>query len=115
MVAREHGHGDWGGRDRGGIVGLGARVHLFIPPAEREAFMALFRDVLGCEVLELDFGLEHPVLLVRLEDGSAFSVEATDLAPQPMSVRAVDDGTAPRGAWIEFRTRELDRQQRSCP
>jgi hypothetical protein len=98
------------------IVGLGARVHLFVRPDAREAFTSLFRDVLGCTVVERDFGLEHPILLVPFEDGSAFSVEFTDLAPgQPVSEQPAhaDDERAFRGAWIEFRTRELERQQAS--
>lgn len=90
------------------LVGLGARVHLFVPPAERVAFTALFRDVLGCEVLERQFGLEQPVLLVRFADGSAFSVEFSDLAPS-IEARGIDDEHAFRGAWIEFRTREVGR------
>ncbi len=93
------------------IVGLGARVHLFVRPEQRAAFTALFRDVLECEVLERDFGLEHPILVVRFEDGSAFSVEFTRLAPEADMAGAIDDARAFRGAWIEFRTRELDRLQ----
>lgn len=84
------------------IAGLGARVHLFVLPADRERFTALFRDTLQCDVRELDFGMAHPVLLVRFPDGSAFSVEFSDLAPQPSE--RLDDAHALRGAWIEFRT-----------
>ncbi|HJP89795.1 MAG TPA: hypothetical protein VJ850_12240, partial [Candidatus Limnocylindrales bacterium] len=61
-----------------GLASLGARVHLFVKPEAREAFTSLFRDVLGCRVVERDFGLEHPILLVPFDDGSAFSVEFTD-------------------------------------
>jgi hypothetical protein len=39
------------------IEGLGARVHLFVRPAFRERFIALFRDALQCDVRELDFGM----------------------------------------------------------
>jgi len=88
------------------ITGLGARVHLFVQPEFRNAFAALFRDVLGCEVVELDFGLEFPILLVSFEDGSRFSVEFSDLAPLNPG-EAVDDASAFRGAWIEFRTNDL--------
>ena len=87
-----------------GIKGLGARVHLFVRPAEREAFATLFRDVLGCDVVERDFGLDHPILLLSFEDGSAFSVEFTDHAPAGPARDAVDDEHAFRGAWLEFRT-----------
>lgn len=95
----------------GGIVGLGARVHLFVHPTMREAFTALFRDVLGCSVFELGFGLEYPILLIRFDDGSACSAEFSDLAPTPDRSRVIDDARAFRGAWIEFRTRELERLQ----
>jgi hypothetical protein len=88
------------------LVGLGARVHLFVHPDQRAAFAALFRDVLGCEVLERDFGLEYPILLVPFGDGSAFSVEFTTLVPPTPDAAAVDDDHADRGAWIEFRTPE---------
>ena len=93
------------------IIGLGARVHLFVRPEHRAAFIGLFRDVLGCAILERDFGLEQPILLVRFEDGSAFSVEFTGLAPAADDAGPIDDGRAFRGAWIEFRTRERDRLQ----
>jgi hypothetical protein len=94
-----------------GIVALGARVHLFVRPAQHDAFITLFRDVLGCRVSELDFGLEHPILLVPFSDGSAFSVEFTELAPADSASGAIDDEHAFRGAWIEFRTAELERLQ----
>jgi hypothetical protein len=94
-----------------GIAGLGARVHLFVQPAAHDAFAALFGDVLGCAIKELDFGLAHPILLVRFPDGSSFSVEFTDLAPAdaPAPGDTIDDEHAAHGAWIEFRTAELDR------
>src|SRR5690349_47365 len=63
------------------IVGLGARVHLFVQPDARQRFRWLFEEVLGCSVAERDFGLEHPIMLVRFANGSAFSVEFTELAP----------------------------------
>lgn len=91
----------------GHIVGLGARVHLFVQPSARDRFTALFRDVLGCEVLERDFGLEHPILLVPFPDGSAFSVEFTSLAPGGVPGDTIADHQALRGAWIEFRTSDL--------
>jgi len=91
-----------------GIVGLGARVHLFVQPGARQAFLTLFRDVLGCDVAELDFGLAHPILLVRFPDGSAFSVEFSDLAPADPPGHVLDDEHAFRGAWIEFRTTDVD-------
>jgi hypothetical protein len=92
-----------------GILALGARVHLFVRPSQHDAFIVLFRDVLGCRVSELDFGLEHPILLVPFDDGSAFSVEFSELAPTDAADGAIDDEHAFRGAWIEFRTAELDR------
>jgi len=88
------------------IVALGARVHIYVQPAAREAFTTLFGDVLGCDVVELDFGLAQPILLVRFEDGSAFSVEFTELAPA--ATDGIDDEHAFRGAWIEFRTLDLE-------
>ena len=89
------------------IVGLGARVHLFVQPDARQRFRSLFEDVLGCSVVERDFGLEHPIMLVRLADGSAFSVEFTELAPADVRPSELDDERAFRGAWIEFRTRNV--------
>lgn len=89
------------------ITALGARVHLFVRPERREAFTALFRDVLGCDTVERDFGLPYPILLVSFPDGSAFSVEFSDLAPGDRGGDAIDDETAFRGAWIEFRTTDL--------
>ncbi len=91
------------------IVGLGARVHLFVRPEHREAFTALFRDTLGCETAEREFGLQYPILLVSFEDGSRFSVEFSHLAPPDPP--ALDDTTAFRGAWIEFRTTDLQGYQ----
>ena len=88
------------------LVGLGARVHLFVQPAAREAFVALFRDTLECDLIERDFGLEHPLVLVSFEDGSAFSVEFTELAPVP-AAGTLTDADAFRGPWIEFRTRDV--------
>ncbi|HEY1867718.1 MAG TPA: hypothetical protein VGG70_05430 [Candidatus Cybelea sp.] len=88
------------------IEALGARVHLFVRLAYREPFTALFRDTLQCEVRELDFGMSEPILLVRFPDGSAFSVEFSDLAPEPSA--SIDDERAFRGAWIEFRARDVD-------
>lgn len=95
----------------GGIAGLGARVHIFVQPEAREAFTSLFRDVLGCDVSGLDFGLEHPILLVRFSDGSGFSVEFTELAPVEFGGDALDDEHAFRGGWIEFRTANVARHQ----
>lgn len=89
------------------VTALGARVHLFVRPEVRDPFISLFRDVLRCETNELDFDLPYPILLVSFTDGSAFSVEFSDLAPEQMSGEAVDDQTAFRGAWIEFRTTDV--------
>lgn len=85
------------------IVGLGARVHVFVRPEDRTSFTALFRDVLGCGVMEREFGMAHPILLVGFGDGSGFSVEFSELAPQPPA-EPIDDATASRGAWIELPT-----------
>lgn len=95
-----------------GLSGLGARVHLFVRPEHREAFITLFRDVLLFEVLERDFGLEYPILLVRFADGSAFSVEFSPLAAEAPDAASISDATAFRGAWIEFRTARLAEMQR---
>ena len=94
-----------------GLTGLGARVHLFVGPKHREAFTSLFRDVLGCDAVERDFGLPFPILLVRFADGSAFSVEFSDLAVEAPSNGRLSDATAFRGAWIEFRTADVARLQ----
>jgi hypothetical protein len=92
-----------------GIVALGARVHLFVHPDLRGKFTALFADVLDCTVLERDFGLEHPILFVPFPDGSGFSVEFSTLAPRVDPSDTINDLTANRGAWIEFRTTHLPR------
>jgi hypothetical protein len=89
---------------RPGVTGLGARVHLFVRPESRERFVALFRDVLDCTVVELDFGVGQPIILVRFGDGSSFSVETSELAPVEPANEALTDDSALRGAWIEFRT-----------
>ena len=89
------------------VTALGARVHLFVRPENRTSFTALFKDILECDATERDFGLPYPILLVSFRDGSAFSVEFSDLAPEDNSGDTVDDSTAFRGAWIEFRTTDL--------
>jgi hypothetical protein len=90
------------------IQGLAPRIHLFVQPAAREAFVTLFRDVLRCDVVERDFGLDHPIVLVSFKDGSAFSVEFTELAAFEVRRGPVDDEHASRGAWIEFRTSDVE-------
>lgn len=94
------------------VTALGARVHLFVRPEYRKPFASLFRDVLGCSVAELDFGLPHPILLVSFGDGSKFSVEFSDLAPGEVPGDNLDDEHAFRGAWIEFRTTDVPGFQR---
>jgi hypothetical protein len=94
------------------ITGLGARVHLFVRPEFREDFTVLFHDVLGCEVAERGFGLSYPILLVSFGDGSAFSVEFSELAPEDPGGPVLDDERAFRGAWIEFRTTDVPGFQR---
>jgi hypothetical protein len=89
------------------VTALGARVHLFVRPEARERFISLFRDILCCETKDLDFDLPYPILLVSFSDGSAFSVEFSDLAPEQTIGGAIDDETAFRGAWIEFRTTDV--------
>jgi hypothetical protein len=89
------------------VTALGARVHLFVRPQARERFTSLFRHVLQCETKELDFGLTYPILLVSFGDGSSFSVEFSDLAPEEPGSETVEDETAFRGAWIEFRTTDV--------
>jgi hypothetical protein len=92
---------------RPGMTALGARVHLFVRPESRERFVALFRDVLDCTVIELDFGVGQPIMLVRFGDGSSFSVETSELGPAEPASEALTDELALRGAWIEFRTADL--------
>ncbi len=94
------------------MVALGARVHFFVQPRAREEFIELFRDVLGCDVSERDFGLPHPILVVAFVDGSRFSVEFTELAPPELAGDTVDDEHAFHGAWLEFRTTDLEGHQR---
>ena len=98
-------------RDGVMIDSLGARVHLFVRPAYRERLTALFRGALECDVRELDFGMPHPIVLVSFGNGSAFSVEFSDLAPEEPT--APDDVRAFRGAWIEFRARDVPRVHRA--
>ncbi len=90
------------------IAALGTRVHLFVRPDDVDRVIALFRDVLECEVRSIDFGMPHPIWLVSFPDGSAFSVEVSEAAPTDPTAD-VSDATALRGAWIEFRTADLDR------
>jgi hypothetical protein len=87
------------------ISGLGARAHLFVRPEFRKHFTALFRDVLQCDVRELDFGPAFPILLVSFPDGSAFSVEFSEMAPP--SPEHLDYEHVLKGAWMEFRTGDL--------
>ena len=89
-----------------GITALGPRVHLFVHPDHRGEFTRVFRDVLGCKVVEREFGLTHPVLLVQFNDGSGFSVEFSELA-ELHAPRPAGDAGAFRGAWIEFRTNDV--------
>jgi len=89
------------------MTGLGARVHLFVRPGARERLLALFRDVLDCTVVELDFGMSQPIMLVRFGDGSSLSVETSELAPTEPADGALTDDSALRGAWIEFRTGDV--------
>ncbi len=90
-----------------GITGLGPRVHLFVQPDQREKFTALFRDVLGCDVIKRDFGLPYPVLFVPFGDGSGFSVEFSELAPPEHPGDTLEEQHAFHGAWIEFRTSDV--------
>jgi hypothetical protein len=69
--------------------------------------------VLDCDVSERDFGLAYPVVLVSFANGSRFLVEFTELAPPVTTGRTVDDARAFRGAWIEFRTNDLEGYQQN--
>lgn len=89
------------------LTALDARLHLFVQPRFRPAFTSLFRDTLGCHTAEFDFGLPDPILLVTFQDGSAFSVEFSDLAHTPPTGAPVTDQTAFRGPWIEFRATDV--------
>lgn len=90
------------------IAGLGARVHLTVRPEYRERFQELFRDVLHCHVRELDFGMSYPITLVSFPDGSSFSVEYSQDAVIEPAAATLDYTSALRGAWIEFRTPDVD-------
>ena len=89
------------------IVALGARVHLFVRPDKREEFISLWRDVLNCNIAERDVGMEYPVALVVFPDGSSFSAEFSDLAPDEYSGDRLGDEHAFRGAWLEFKTHDV--------
>ena len=67
------------------IVGLGARVHLYARPSAREALISPFRDVLACNVAELDFGLAHPWVEHR-EPQQRFFVYHAIVAEDPASL-----------------------------
>jgi hypothetical protein len=82
------------------VTGRRGRGPAFEPDAER------------CQTNELDFGLPYPILLVSFSDGSRFSVEFSYLAPDEPTGETVDDETAFRGAWIEFRTTDVPFYQR---
>ncbi|MDQ6932880.1 MAG: hypothetical protein M3160_06860 [Candidatus Eremiobacteraeota bacterium] len=88
------------------IEGLGARAHLFVRPTDREQFITLFRHTLACNVVERDFGMAHPILVVIFGDGSRMSVEFTDDAPGQRP-GVLDDAHASRGAWLELRTSDV--------
>lgn len=91
------------------ITALGPRVHMFVQPAVRERFIALFKDVLECNIVEQEVGLQYPILFVPFGDGSGFSVEFTEHAPAENFGHAADDEHAFRGAWIEFRASDVPR------
>src|SRR5690348_16302055 len=98
--------------DRSRLTALGARVHLYVRPAARQRFVELFRDVLGCKVIERYFGMEYPLVLVSFDDGSAFSVDFTESALEESTARPLEDKDALRGAWIEFRTHDAESVQK---
>lgn len=77
------------------LSSLSPRVHLLVQRSERDGFIALFRDVLGCNVVERDVGMALPLLFVSFDDGGSFSVEFHEDAP-------VECGT-----WLEFRTGDV--------
>jgi hypothetical protein len=92
------------------IASLGARVHLCVRPCARERFTNLFRDVLECDVREIDFGLPQPIVLISLPDGSAVSAEFSEFALEEPR-EPVTAQNCSRGAWIEFRTAGVARVQ----
>jgi len=47
------------------------------------------------------------VLFVPFSDGSGFSVEFTETAPEEYPGNTLDDEHAFRGTWIEFRTNDV--------
>jgi hypothetical protein len=81
------------------LTSLAARVHLLVQPRERDGVLSLFRDVLGCNVVERDVGMPFPLLFVSFGDGSSFSVEFSQNAP------------AECGTWLEFRTDDVSAVQ----
>jgi hypothetical protein len=71
---------------------------MIVRPESRERLTQVFRELLACDVRELDFGLPDPIMLVSFPDGSAFSVEfSSDAAEEDAFCRT----------WIEFRTPDL--------
>ena len=93
------------------IASLGARVHLFVRPEYRDRFHEVFRDVLECDVRELDFEMTYPITLVSFPDGSSFSTEFTDAAMMEPNAATLGYLNAHHGAWIEFRTSDVDAVQ----
>jgi hypothetical protein len=89
------------------IAGLDARVHLFVRPEAIHRFIALFRDVFECEVRTVDTGMPHPIWLCVFGNGSSFSVEVSAAAPTD-PIGDVSEANARHGAWIEFRTTNLN-------
>ena len=75
------------------MLALGSRFHMFAPPAQYEAMRTFCADVLGCKVVERDFGMEYPIMLILAAPGS-FSIEFKNDAPDPQAPSY--------GAWIEF-------------
>jgi len=48
---------------------------------------------------------------VSFPDGSAFSIEFSERAPEDKEGAIVDDASAFRGAWIDFRTTDVTAYQ----
>jgi catechol 2,3-dioxygenase-like lactoylglutathione lyase family enzyme len=81
------------------LASLSARVHILVQPSQRDAFISLFKDTLGCSVVEHDVGMGPPILFVAFGDGSSFSAEFNEAAP------------AECGTWLEFRTGDVSAVQ----
>lgn len=89
-----------------GMTALGNRAHLVAAPAARDRLIHCFTAVLGCgDPLRMTVpGVAEPILAFRFPNGGSISVEFTE--------RALDEGQARQGAWLELVTDDPGALQR---